>query len=558
MIDNRTSPSGRRIETIVDSIGEIRELVQNPPEIVWVRGGYGYDRYLFSGQVDNGVSVIVVGEFVFIERPSIATYYEQNWLVSDWYIDAVTGDNNNSGISPDAPLRTGSELLARLGPRAQWNHSVVIHVGVGGCADVLTIQGATTAANCSVDVVGSVVTSVAAGTVATYSGIDHVTPRAPQLTTTGIADWTPYVKSRLRIVGGANDGAVTWVAKANPHGLGVNFARTSAWYKRTNVTASANLYAAVVPAVGDTVVIETLPVVASLAVDIGGVVNSVLASPSWPLRQMTVDSIQSPILIHGATGDFVQARSLVFGCRFGQCVNMNEPSVSSTFRQDRVACLFDAGASSVRVSGVYIGCQFNSVTQTAAATTGMILVNQSLFQGSTFSAQIGLCSCSDIQFFDCANAGLTCLTIASGNAQNVSGVDNAGYAYGWVNRISVRLPGTQNLTAATGIHRFLTAPNLTLTAAQFTLPWLDGARQGTATIGATGAGFVDVAIPYLDVAIQKVIAFPRDLLGVPGFLSAPVANRTAAGFRLQSNNVGDVSTVDWQTTPLGRNIFVTA
>jgi hypothetical protein len=43
-----------------------------------------------------------------------------NWLVTDWYIDGVTGDDTASGTAIGSPIKTGAELMKRLGPYAMW------------------------------------------------------------------------------------------------------------------------------------------------------------------------------------------------------------------------------------------------------------------------------------------------------------------------------------------------------------------------------------------------------------------------------------------------------
>ena len=73
-------------------------------------------------------------------------------------------------------------------------------------------------------------------------------------------------------------------------------------------------------------------------------------------------------------------------------------------------------------------------------------------------------------------------------------------------------------------------------------------------IGATGAGYVTVVVPWWDPASQQVTCTRNTPAGVIGDISVPAANRTNTGFRIVSANAADTSTVDWQMSPLGRDI----
>lgn len=492
---------------------------------------------------------------------ALLAFYASNWAQGDWYLDAATGSDTNSGINPAAPLKTGAELLARLGPRPQWNHSVVIHIGVGGCADPLIMRGDITVIDCNFTIVGTPVTSVAAGTVATFTGVDHVTPRASQITTTGIADWTPYVEQRLRVVGGANDGSVAWIAKANPHGLGNNFARTSPWYKKSDLVPGTNLFTAANPAVGDTIVIETMPTIASIDIDIGGPVNSTTAGTSWAKRQCVIDSIATNVLWRSATGDALVARTVTFGCKLRSAITRNTDLVVGINQQDWAACFFDGGAANLRLTGALVGCMLKNAPLAIQPGGSIMQMTNCLSQGCALQFIVADFNIGDIQVFDMSGATSNAFFLQRGTFSNLSGSDNAGFGLSIPNRAFLRAnaAGALNVLATVSQVRLFSAPSVNLTWAQLIalFPVKDFAQAGTATIGATAPGYVDVALPYWDQANQRVEYSERDHSGHPAAtVTCPSANRTAAGFRLASDSAIDTSTYDWFVTPLGREIFI--
>lgn len=146
------------------------------------------------------------------------------------------------------------------------------------------------------------------------------------------------------------------------------------------------------------------------------------------------------------------------------------------------------------------------------------------------------------------SARFTCTSGISGNG-------NAGIAFRAQNISTAKLPSTANLQAGIATCRLTNAPSIDLTWAEFLQPD-DYAQSGTATLGATGAGYVDVTVPWWDPTTQRLTVSVKDLIGTTGVISCPSANRTNTGFRIQSTNVLDVSVVDWQISPLGRNIFI--
>jgi len=111
--------------------------------------------------------------------------------------------------------------------------------------------------------------------------------------------------------------------------------------------------------------------------------------------------------------------------------------------------------------------------------------------------------------------------------------------------------GTINLLAAVSPARLATAPAVNLTFPQVLQP-NDYAQKGTTP--AMVAGATTVTVPWYDNASQKVTATHATLGGTQGILR--VTQTSTTQFTITSSNAADTSTVNWQISPLGRNIFI--
>jgi hypothetical protein len=494
----------------------------------------------------------------------IADAYTDALAVSDWYLDAVTGSDQNDGITPSTALQSGAELQRRLGPQAAWSTSVTIHVGVGGVTDTLSIIGDTLLPGVHVDVIGTPTLVADAGLVTAYTAMDHVTPRSPTIACAGITDWTPYVGMRLRITSGANAGAVTWVLKANPHALGLSVARTGGrWYKKVSGLSQTVVYASVTPAPGDPVVIETLPIVNSLVIKIGGAVDVANLNDPWSWRQYSVESIAMEKGLRDCSSDVVFYRSIVFGCKMQSFISVNGSYGVSTASASAVSCLLIGNTvGSGIANGVWVGGCFLALPGTTYSI-GNNLAQPGRFiycVGQSISFQpFGPDLLNNVQTFDnivgygaisCRGQGIT--------LSGVSSCDNANYGLLLVNGSSSVMTAPINITGATANVRLASttpsAVNLPLTVLSSSIiPMIDFSWKGAATLV---AGTAVVTVPYVNWADQTVTFSRKDPLGTIGDLSVPTATRTATGFTINSSNVADVSTINWQISALGRNILV--
>ncbi len=483
----------------------------------------------------------------------LAAVYAANWAVTDWYLDGTVGNDNNNGTAAATPLRTGAELLRRLGPYALWTQSVTVHVGANGMVDPLVLRGVLRAPSTHVDIVGTPTLLHDAGTVNTYVGIDHTIPRAPQVTLTGVADFTAFRWKRLRLTTTALAGAVTWVAAPNPGGAGVATARTQRW-SQVNTVGTSSIFSLVNPVGGEGCVIESIPFVPSIDLLIDGLETTTAGVAQWPFRVLFIDAIDCPLLsiIGRFTTEF--PRSLIFGSSLGTvCSSPN--STGTANGQNAVGCYFAYASPSSSVNR-YHGMPATNACLFGNAYTFVQVVCPAFFQacllqGCALTGNLRFAiSGSDVQVFDMVGS-----TAIFGQGKlvltNTSGSGNTGIGLSVSNNVALTLSGTYNVQGATTNVQLLAAPATNLTIPQALQP-NDYAQKGTtpAMIGGT----VTVTVPWYENTIQKVTATHATFGGTPGILSVQQISTTQ--FVVTSSNALDTSTVNWQISPLGRNILI--
>lgn len=170
-----------------------------------------------------------------------------------WYINAITGEDENVGLTTDTPLKTWSELSRRCA-QATMNITVDIYVETDLLADDLMLLYGTWGPNgaCNIHGVSSILHS---GVLTGVIAYDQATGQWDELQETGV-DFSPYV-GKLAIIqtGDVNGPSYAWILKA----MGSGRARVSFLSQHIpNVE-----YGAVVgpAAVGDSYEIVSLPTV---------------------------------------------------------------------------------------------------------------------------------------------------------------------------------------------------------------------------------------------------------------------------------------------------------
>jgi hypothetical protein len=475
-----------------------------------------------------------------------------NWLVTDWYIDGVTGDDTNSGTVIGAPIKTGAELIRRLGPYAMWPQSVTVHVLANGMTDALVLRGLMMVAGNRLDIVGTPTQLTDAGTIATYTAVNHATPVATQITTTAVADWTAYRWRRLRITAGVRQGAISWIAKENPGGLGVATARISVPVNIDPVATATNVIA-VAFAVGDPIIVESVPSVPSITLLLDGPIDITTVGGQYGKRKFSITDLSVSLLTLNTGVLAHRLIGLLFGCRI-QFISLLTPPVALAVTQFS-GCLFattDPGmAGNLQISGIFMNCLFGDGT-TNVAILSFSFFNACLFQGTRFVSNTSGApiQSTNNQSFDNPSA-LSTVNLYAGTVSSWSGNGNAGVGFVCINGSVVTLKGTMNVQGATTNCQLGTAPTVNLTYPQFLQP-NDYAQKGITP--AMVAGTTTVTVPWYDNATQRVTVSHAAFAGTPGILSVQQISNTQ--FTITSSSALDTSTVNWTISALGRNIFI--
>ena len=481
--------------------------------------------------------------------------YAANWAVPDWYIDGVIGLDTNNGTTALTPLRTGVELLRRLGPYALWGQSVTVHVLANGMVDGLILRGALPVAGTHLDIIGAT-TLLYSDTVLTYTNLSHAVPSTTQVVAALLADWTPYAGRRIRFT--TTDAAV-WIGLVNPGGAGLQIAQTTraARIDPANINSIYNT-AAVNPAPGDPLVVESLPAVPSIALHLDG---PTLRTPGakYPARQWLISSVACPQIDLSGLAVKTLSKAGIWGCEVGIIASLAESSAAGNMSQ-KAACKVSSadlsGASNVINLGGNWFCSLFASTESQVPGGTYFSASYGLWQATTLWALAGSSvNLQDCQVFDVPGAASMAFYVQgyAGLVTNISGARNAGYGFCLRNNATLRVTGTTNIQGAVSNGRLVAAPATNLTLPQLLQP-SDYAQKGTTAAMVAGVG-ITVTVPWYDNVNQKVTATHAVFAGTPGVLA--VAQISTTQFTVTSSAALDTSTVNWTISPLGRNIFIT-
>jgi hypothetical protein len=483
-----------------------------------------------------------------------------NWAVTDWYIDGVVGLDSNDGVTALTPLKTGAELLHRLGPYATWSQSVTVHVLANGMIDALVLRGLMQFVGTHLDIIGTTTLLLNAGALTLYQAVDHTVPRSTHISCANVADWTTFQWARLRVTSGASADACAWVALPNPDGVGVDVARVSR-FAMINPTSTSSSQNTTNPVVSDTIAIETLPAVPAITLELDGPVSGA-AGANYPLRQWSIRDVNCPLLNVSTSSLAIYARSIVFGCQLAQCAYRPVGNMSAVLTS-QVSCFYDCILSGGQFNSIYQTCYhfaplYGRNTNRLDVLTGNVSASSyALLQG--VKVRISTCDfgCDNMQIFDVVGATSIAIDLLNTarfiSITGISGSGNAGIAFRVQNSAMVKMTGTVNLQAAIATVRLISAPTTDLTWVQFLVP-NDWAQRGITP--AMVAGATTVTVPWYDNTNQQVTVSHAVFAGTPGILSVQQISTTQ--FTITSSNALDTSTVRWQISPLGRNIFTTA
>ncbi len=544
----------------VANVATLASLGVASPDLVWVESVACYwHRNARSTLPADGITVAAAIGGGNWERLVYST--APQWLAqATWYIDPLLGGDENVGDAGH-PLATFAELDRRwsAGPLRQ---ATTITVAAGALVPVAELD---------VDTDGYLVTIVGTttvlrnGVVNTYAERVHTGAPTPSLLTdAGVADWTSEKGVRLRISSGARENAIAWVAAENPGGAGVNVAATCRF---GGVPPATNIPPIVVPLHGDTYVVESLPTINHL---------SLYQRPGRSIR-----SVNEQLAFHVknlALGQVNQAR-------VGATVN-------PTFQVAFDGCAVDAYIRIDSIgSATFTRCKYGgSGTQVTAGSWGPVTWRCSLFvlqynvfddkifslwqslvygvvatsgainQGSvTYGLRLQV-KINDSQFFDTLN-GPAINFILAGDIWCRFGLSGARNKFGvYMGDGSDESLGDQyffwsdpgdlpNLLGTTADIRILGSTNIDL--AWSAMPFRSDEQRGTASLAAG-----TVIVSARNALLRGVEISLNTPGGTPGFISAPVATRTASQFVINSTSNLDTSTVDWRVLPMARQVVM--
>jgi hypothetical protein len=177
----------------------------------------------FTGlQIGDGLVAVSQGNNCFLDtadHANSATALSQ----ANWYINALTGNDHNSGIVPTKPLKTFAELVKRWGrlplvltgkPSAVITPILLTTIYILSdlpASDPIDLQG-TIAGNMLLALIGAQ-TTVHTGTLTGVVNKNRNINQAQEISDAGIGSWAPFVGKRIRITSGARVGQVAWIVK---------------------------------------------------------------------------------------------------------------------------------------------------------------------------------------------------------------------------------------------------------------------------------------------------------------------------------------------------------
>lgn len=285
-----------------------------------------------------------------IEFPGYAPVVRMDQLASSsvttqaiWHINGSTGSDSNDGTTAATALQTFTELIRRMGPNPilQQNTTIALDSITLKANDRVVLsqwQGVT--AGTTLTISGTVTAGANLGTVTSATLITHgVADGAQRLNISGLT-W-PAAHTRVRIFGGARDGAIAYV---NNPAIAANTAQLSPF-----TTTAGVLPTKVTPQIGDTLIAETVTQVQAPLVltnnSIKLIVNDVEflddSASSGQAIQHQVGLLPrfARCYFHGAVRVTSPASVLFNACQFntaGDGVFSNGPGVS-----DILACYVD-------------------------------------------------------------------------------------------------------------------------------------------------------------------------------------------------------------------------
>lgn len=139
---------------------------------------------------------------------------------STWFINAITGNDNNNGATSGTALASWAELARRWGsdPLLQQTTDVFIETDL---AEPIFVRGILRLTGINLlRIAGTVTATLHSGTITAKTDLDPASQQPSVITDAAVGDWatagpgaTSLIGHRIRLTSGANIGAVAWLAK---------------------------------------------------------------------------------------------------------------------------------------------------------------------------------------------------------------------------------------------------------------------------------------------------------------------------------------------------------
>lgn len=233
-----------------------------------------------------------------------------------FFIDATNGDDDNTGLTALAPIKTWDELLLRWGsdalissPTGTMTITVAGDTGINDPVNMTIILSG----GMTFRIQGALGTaSRTGGTLATFTALNRATTQGfTSITAADAATWTSDVGKRVRITqAGGRQNAVAWVIK-NVSGAG----------KVGSFTKPADFFQTpVTPQAGDSYDVDTLPRVCIGGLTIKSASNTTGAFPTVSIVDLDMGFGSSSGVIQPISGSGVVWNFR--GCRFRSTFNL--------------------------------------------------------------------------------------------------------------------------------------------------------------------------------------------------------------------------------------------
>jgi hypothetical protein len=165
------------------------------------------------------------------------------WRERDtWYIDAVGGNDEDTGLTSLTPLKTFAEITRRWGPDP--NIPNLTNINILSDLPLTDLINITNAYAPSMIIFNGYRTTLASGTLTSYLP-SVIESNLAQIEDTVLGGYAPYIGRRIRFTSGLANGMVAWIQRDD----GTN---------KATISTPTDLFSSSNPTAGDTYVIEDL------------------------------------------------------------------------------------------------------------------------------------------------------------------------------------------------------------------------------------------------------------------------------------------------------------